>query len=43
MILKSKAMVAKSLRQRSLLEGKWVAEVRCGWRILALAMVLSLT
>lgn len=41
--LKSKALVARSLRQRDLLEGKVMGEVRCGWSVLALAIVLSLS
>lgn len=42
-ILKGKSMVAKSLRQNGLLEGKVTGEGRCGWSVPALTMVVSLT
>lgn len=41
--LKGKSMVAKSRRQKGLLEGKVSGKGRCGWSVPALTMVVSLT
>lgn len=43
MILKGKSVVAKSRRQKGLLEGKVSGKGRCGWSVPALTMLVSLT
>lgn len=40
---KGKSVVAKSRRQKGLLEGKVSGKGRCGWSVPALTMVVSLT